>query len=869
MSKRLIVLISVIVAGIVVGSAAFIIHRKNVISHTEFLLNRGKYQEVVEAILPKLEGGSGSAEERLLAAKAQYYLAQLDEALQTLQPLQRYGQENLSAVELSGWIHIKKTNPIAAQEKFSILRTKGNENLADGGMGAVALLQSEGYKKAELGEAELFLSKAVGQLPDHSQIVYYYTELKLANHDFPLAIESAEHLVSIAPYWPDAHLIRGRCYLLSGDYPKAESAFQESLTHGASEEDTKFYLAQSLYFQGRLQDSAEVMKEIAALQGTRAREAKENGAKIRLVLGQLQEAADLLTEVWKEKEAPQTGIQLYGVLTRLGKKEEATTLLKEMVSDRPFLSEAQLELGNLLIADAQYQPAYFAYQQVLDNDPSNFWAEYNLGCLAMARQDYAQAPGYFENCLQDHPNYFPAQINLAFTQFGAEEPSFTGPILQDLASLYPENPLIIQVKALEDFYAGDSAPAVAALRDALEKTPQDVRSLILLGEIELRLFQFANAKSRFEAALKVDPDNVRAKLGLAHTAYRIGNFEEATTYYSELENINPEKYATFVPQIKNGNALIALSQGNVSSALNQWDLLKSEKAFAHYLGLINATLVDPAHPTENETTQLEAALAEKKPLPEAYYNMALFLEKMGNPVDAVRQYEDLVTRYPAFLPGLYNLADLYAKRGQYDNASTYYEKCRLAAPERTDILNNEAAIAVQRRDFGKANSLIEKALAQNASSTTVRYNQALTALHEGNPQKTGVVLSQLESTGAPSSAVQMIQGLLLAQKKDWVQAADRFAQARAKQPMDPYPALNLGIALTNLEQYTQAEEALRDAISLDPSLAASHRALGMLYCKLGLYEEALDLLQSSLRLDANQEDVEQIVTQIEGWLNAN
>jgi tetratricopeptide (TPR) repeat protein len=715
-------------------------------------------------------------------------------------------------------------------------------------------------------EAESYLKRAIEKLPNLPESYYYLSQLHLIRHDYTNAIAAAERMIEIAPYWSHSHVVLGRCYLQAGDYQKAEAAFQESLQYGASQEETKHFLAQSLYLQNRFREAVEVMLEIADLEGKHARSAREDAARILLVLGEEEQAATLLGKAWAEKETPQTGIQYYAVLSRMGRYDEARKILGKMVSDRPFIIDGQLEQGNLYYKDRSYQPAYYAYQQVLDTEPANFWAQYNLGCLALARRDSYQAPNYFTTAMESNPMYFPAQINLALSELYAVENIFSTQIIDRLSSQFPNNPYLQQTKALKSFHTGDSRTAITLAQQSIEREEAKTRGLIILGEIHMRLFEYQEALHHFETALEAEPENARALLGKAHALFRLGDSEQAGAIYTAIFETGILTDTDFIAEVKNGLALVTLSNAGIADALNRWDLMKNEGGFAKNLALVNASLVDPNNPTESETADLELALLEKESVPEAYYNLALFQEKMGNQLEAIRHYESLLERYPTYLPGLYNIADLYRKRSRYPEANDFFDRTRKAAPDRADIINNQAAIYVKMGNPTKANELLALAVEKSPNSTTIRYNQALSALHEGNINKTRKHVEDLKTIGASTSSMLFLQGLLQAEQNQVVEAEKSFATAYKQTPNDVYTVLNYGISLATLEKYSEAETALREAISLDPSLPASHRALGLLYCKLGLFEEAEELLQISLRLDSSQNDLQKIVAQIQRWV---
>ncbi len=868
MSRNLIILLVAVV--LLVGIATTIalkIHRRTMISEGENLFRNGEYQRVVDELETQVSGNAWAMKERMLVARSLYRLRQYDRAQEVIDPLLQFGKEETEALALSGWIWLKKDSFLRAQERFEKIYDRDKEAEAEAGLGAVALLRSEGYKRADLDEARRRLEKAMELDSSIPQVYVLLADVLCIQHEYDEAVKVAFQGVKISPYWSDIHVMLGRCYLLAGNGKRARESFEEALQKGAAEAETKFYLARSIYFQGRIKEALSLWDELIRNGGDIAREARIDAAKVSLVLGQTDRAVSYLQALLKEKLNLIQGIQLYEIHVRLGRPLEAEHLLQELVTGWPFSSGVQLETGNRMLASGELSRAYSAFQNALDNDPANYWANYNLGCISIAQGYTYQAPEFFQLSSREFGRFFPCRINLVLSLLAVGREVETRPLLQDLVLKFPENPMVFQAQALERFLAGFPVVSLQRIQNSLESEPDQAIPFIIRGEIFLRLFQFEEAYKNFQTALDIDPLNIRAKVGLAHAFFRMGETQKAGEIYEELLTRENDLTTALYIEIHNGDALIDAMDGDYATALNTWETIQTLNDVSRQLATVNTAVYGGFESSSSEMDDLTKATLLQNPIPEGFYNLALLQEQSGQTDAAITTYEQGIDKYPSFIPALYNLADLYRQNGRYIDSISLFEQTIKTAPNRVDVLNNLAAAHEKNQEYDRVEELLQNAVEIDRYNPTLYFNQAITALNEENLAEAEAKLVDLRTLGTSSGSDRILEGLIFAKRGEWNKAEKAFADARAKMPRDPYAALNHGVALTELHQYSDAEQALQDALTCDPSLAASYRVLGLLYCRLGLYDEAEESLQASLNLDSEQIELQTIVKQIRGWKN--
>ncbi|MBN2329304.1 MAG: tetratricopeptide repeat protein [Candidatus Omnitrophica bacterium] len=860
------VIASILIIGFSVGYIVHRIQRQNLLSEAQRLFNQGDYQELVDKLKPSLQDDAPAADERILAAESYYRMRRYDEAQKVLDPLIRAGQEDARALALSGWLWVKEKSPLQAQVRFEKAANMGLEAEAEGGLGAVSLLKSENYRSSFLNVAISHLKKSITLDPNNPKVYLVFAELRRVQHEFDEAISLTQKAIRLAPHWSEPHGMLGRIYLLQDKHEDAEQAFKESQRWGGSEEETKYYLALSVYYQDRVDEALSLLEELIQDGQEMVKEALVDAAKIAWLMDE-KKAIDYLQRAWAMKPDPQTGLQLFEIYSRLDRREEGAALLKELLTDWPFLSLAQLEMGHILVKQNEINRAYSSYQNVLEQDVRNFWANYNLGYLVPQRSDFNQAPDFFEAAVREYEDFFPAQVNMILGKLAVDRVMELEDQINDLLERYPQNSYLLLCRALERFASGDSGSALEYLERSLGAGQNQAVSFVIRGEILLRLFQFEDALASFEEAHRLDDANIRALLGKAHASYRLGDFSVSENVYEELFNKLSSLTLEQQVEVQNGLALIALERGDYQKSIEIWDKLgRDNQELARQLSAVNKGLIEEENPNPAAIEDLKTAAMSRNVLPETFYNLAVFYLTLGKDALSLDAYETLTRRFPGYLPGLYNLANLYGIEGRRGDAIAYYDRAAAVAPDRADILNNQAAIYAFTGQYERAGERLNEAEENDSNFPEIRYNKILLALTEGDVEEAPRLLSEFAGAGASSPLVGMAKGLVRAGEGRWEEAESAFSQAAQIDSQNAFTYINQGVSLAKLGRYPESQAALQKAVQCDPSLGEARRALGILYCQMGLFDLAEKELENALQLNPSQADLVEILTQIKKWM---
>ncbi|MCI8519160.1 MAG: tetratricopeptide repeat protein [Clostridia bacterium] len=105
------------------------------------------------------------------------------------------------------------------------------------------------------------------------------------------------------------------------------------------------------------------------------------------------------------------------LLNELGKREDATVMLKNLLEKKPEYVQASMLLGDILCSQEMYKEALNVYNKGLKHSPNNYDLYYSMGIVYTMLNDFPNAKLCYEkaatiNSLLTHAYYALGQINL-------------------------------------------------------------------------------------------------------------------------------------------------------------------------------------------------------------------------------------------------------------------------------------------------------------------------------------------------------------------------------------------------------------------------------------------------------------------------
>jgi len=424
-----------------------------------------------------------------------------------------------------------------------------------------------------------------------------------------------------------------------------------------------------------------------------------------------------------ESSAAATELHTAVLTAQHGDPTKALTLARNLVAKYPKYGPAYKFEGALVEHMGQDAEAEALYEQALGLTPKDPELLFKVGLHRLVAGDYAQAIVLLQRASREKPRdsetlYYLAQAY----HLGGDNDSALEAIAKAV-QLDPRNAAVQQkygellssggnnAKAVEwllkaqradpsldrlDFDLGvaslhneDLEAASQYASKAVAAHPDDLKSLALLAEIDVKLANWQEAKSIFQRLLARNPDDTTALLGLGHSELGLKEFQDSVETLQQLLRREP---TAIVAHFYLSRAYASL--GNQTEAAHETEL--------HNKLVEQAASVIPAEEREVE----KATLVEARQM--------LTEGREGDAVDLFRKRSKGPTATPGAPYMLVGVSYLYMGRPQ--DADRWLHKAIAIEPNVRLAHTYLGMLALQRHDLAEAKRQLDLELAQDANS---------------------------------------------------------------------------------------------------------------------------------------------------------
>lgn len=576
-------------------------------------------------------------------------------------------------------------------------------------------------------EARQTFGKALELSPEFIPALEQLVNLDLAEKQFGAAQARLEAHIAKSPRDAGLYLILAKVHLAQRNIEKAETALQKTIELQPDIAAAYFLLAQ-LYIS-----TNQHQKALANLQAASAKNPKDHGSI--MLIGVLQEnqkdyaaARDSYEKVLSLN--PKAGAALnnlaYLYSEHFGELDKAQELAQRARDLLPNQGESADTLGWILYKKRQYPRALTLLTESADKLPDNAEARFHLGMVhyMMGNEELARAA--LERAVQSGKAFDgldEAKQSLSVLSIDAGKPSeSTRALLQQAITRRKDDPVaMIRLAKLHE-RDGNTKKAIEAYETALKTNPANVNAA--LGLIRLYQAQTEPAKA-FElgkATRKLAPTDATLAHAVGRLAYDSGDYTWSVSLLQEAS-----RKLTGDPEVLFDLAQATYSIGQVAAAENTMkEALQASAIFSRagksreFLEMLSVIQTPLGSGTASNRV---SAILKSDPtnLPALMAKGALD-EKSGDAKSAKQVYETALTRYPDFSPAKRQLAILYSTSpDEGQRALELATKAREAFPSDPNVAKALGMIVARQGNHSRAATLLQESARVLVADAEVMY----------------------------------------------------------------------------------------------------------------------------------------------------
>jgi len=587
--------------------------------------------------------------------------------------------------------------------------------------GTFEILHNLGHAYLESGDNEkalAILDRALKLSPDSVETLYFMAQA-YANLGKDLdALDLLVRARKLSPRNTNVILLTARLSMKQGFYGDAIPLLEEGLKVDPRRPELLAALGESYFVSGKVDQALPAFQKLLEVDPS-SRSYAFLGATYRH-LGRFEVAEKYLQQGLKLNPRDVPCLYNLGyIASRQGQYRLGEKWLKQALEIDPNHFEALLELGNLQMhqkkfaealpllrkcvqLDPQAAPVYYRLAAVERNLHQTEAAERDLRIFQTLSKDPAPQPYPFEHLydfLGQRADLSPQQKNLIdLAQLEQEVKLHSG---------QPQNLYLLAEAYLKVGRIEEAKQTIAQL-DQLSQA--DFRTTVGVGVLLARYRLYADAISRFQAALQSNPNSDDAWYDLADACFRKRDYSAAL---AAAQHVSPQGQKDTGYLALDADILAHLGRTEEAIKLLREEIAENPDQDQAYLSLAMVYL--RSGNTSGARATLQQGLARTPDAGQLLWGMGVLSVMEGQAAKAEQYLEKSVDLLPDW-PGSYSaLGVLYFQTGQIQKSRETLERFRQAGPRAgLDVERIEQALdaAAQHRDTGKIQGLSPQAQQQ-------------------------------------------------------------------------------------------------------------------------------------------------------------
>lgn len=482
--------------------------------------------------------------------------------------------------------------------------------------------------------------------------------------------------------------------------------------------------------------------------------------------------------------------------------------------------------------------------RAIQENAGDVGAHMGLGRASLELGLHAEARRAFETAAEMAPSQAAAQRGLAEVAVAEKRFDVAVRHAQRACALAPTNVEMLRFLGACHGRRGDMDAARQALMQAAAIDAENPDLWLELGRLAQDMSLPVDAESAFRHAQKLAPEQAEARLGLAKALRAQGKFPDAITVLGEL-------LARWPQHIEASTAMADLlaTSGQTAQAIDIYQRLVASVSAPREARVALGRLLLVAGDGDGAYRVAQRALTVYPDDADVRLVLAQLYEKLGLPTATIEQCDAILARDGEHMPALRLRAQALLALQRTSDAMLALERVVQAHP---DDLQAWLDLFMAQQSTGNLYKATEnfKILRQRFPSAPEPFLRR-GGWRERHGDYARAKQDYREALGLSPQEPKALCGiarLLVAEKGDMTEALAAARQARDLAPADPETAETLGLVCTAAELHREAAEAFAAAAARQPLDAALHLHLGRARQAAGDLTGARHALQTAATL---------------------
>lgn len=433
------------------------------------------------------------------------------------------------------------------------------------------------------------------------------------------------------------------------------------------------------------------------------------------------------------------------------------------------------------------------------NESSNYEIANELGSMLMARGELDKAISALEAAARVKPTEVGLHMQLAGLYAKKSDAKMQGLHINAAYSYAPNNAEVTFAKAQYHLLTGQPAEARTYLVKTIEIDGKNTRALSMYGSMLKGDKKYREAFEQYNAASKLEPNNVEFMLEMGQCAYLTGKNTVALKVVARALEIEPGN-----PKVLVWAGVFNLKEANDDKALEY---------------LMQAQQLDK-----------NCAMCDE-------YLGQIYLTK-GNFSKAVDHLDAAAKRSAGNDNVLVKLARALSLSGQGERAIELCNKALAINAQNDEALYLLCAVSIERGQVGNAEATLMRS---KGSRTSGWIYLAQGRIAEARGDLSSAMSSyKLAARVLPSNSdMQMGLGRVLLAQKKYDEAIEAFGVASGLEPNNPQVFVGMGQAYAGQKDFASAKEYFKEALRVAPGDEMAHYMIAQTAAKQGETMEAI------------------------------